>query len=81
MKSFLLTSRCTFVREWLAPQIMEGLTAHLGGHLEIKDHLFAAAFEYDWNVHVRSEVCYMHVLQLYVHQQISEGFSHFISTV
>lgn len=26
MKSFLLTSRCMFVTEWLAPQIMEGLT-------------------------------------------------------
>lgn len=41
MKSFLLTSRCMLVREWLAPRIMEGLTTHLYGHLEIKAHFFA----------------------------------------
>lgn len=50
MKSFLLTSRCTFVGERLAPQIMEGLTAQLDGHLEIKDQIWAAVWEHDWNV-------------------------------
>lgn len=39
MKSFLLTSRCMLVREWLAPQIMEGLTTHLYEHLAIKARL------------------------------------------
>ena len=44
MKSFLLTSRCMLVKERLAPQIMEGLTVHLNGHLEINAHLLAAVF-------------------------------------
>ena len=44
MKSFLLTSRCMLVKERLAPQIMEGLTIHLNGHLEINAHLLAAVF-------------------------------------
>lgn len=30
-----------FVREWLAPWIMEGLTTRLYGHLEIKAHFYA----------------------------------------
>lgn len=32
------------VKERLAPQIMEGLTIHLNGHLEINAHLLAAVF-------------------------------------
>lgn len=44
MKSFLLTSRCMLVKERLAPQIMEGLTVHLNGHLEINAHLLASVF-------------------------------------
>lgn len=40
------------VKERLAPQIMEGLTVHLNGHLEINAHLLASVFFlHDWNVY------------------------------
>lgn len=60
MKSFLLTSRCRFVREWLAPQIMEGLTTHLNEQLEIEVHLFVL-FLNMVGLCVHFEVCYLYI--------------------
>lgn len=57
-----------FVREWLAHQIIEGLTTHLYEHLVIKAHLFVLLLKMTGMcVHF---VCYICVLMFHVHQKI-----------